>query len=563
MNFQQRQQRYREAVATRGRGRVGIKYSDAFGFSNSSKIVEGGLFAFNVNLDKLGDDVNELVVHCLIRFPPEEEIFFSLCIRSGLPSLKRRLDEMKRSGASKSRAAKGAVDAESSEEFQLEAGGDEAAGTGLLSYTDNNKNVKGYIGRDGLLYTRNKGFWDSLPTDLSQLPPGIKIDEVIFSVWPPEVASRKSLFARDFVGYLGNLVGQANVYEEQAWHAETTVGASMRRMPPTVPIEEVEASVKALGGHYPGGEVLRLHAALNFSQRKHFVILSGLSGTGKTQLIHQYARAVHGVKSMTERDPFLFTCPVRPDWTDPAGLTGYPDVLTRKFLVPTFLEAALLATANPDSPVFVVLDEMNLARVEYYFADVLSCIETPGELLRLHTSSVPMEGSNGIAVPAAMPMPPNLYIIGTVNVDETTHGISDKVLDRAQVIDMSTVDLEGFFASLAGRDGALKTAVELCAGPLVKIHAVLSPHSQAFGYRVGEEVARYMAFATSTLGQSADLVLDDLLVQKVLVKLRGSERQRPMLHTLRGLVASEGKAFKLIDRLLVDLDDFGSFQASR
>lgn len=563
MNFQQRQQRYREAVAVRTRGRDGIKFSDAFGFSNSAKIVEGGLFAFNVNLDKLGDDVKELVVHCLIRFPPEEEIFFSLCVRSGLPSLKNRLEEMKRNGASKAKGSKGPPEVETADEFQLEAGGEEAAAAGQLGYTDNNKNVKGYIGRDGLLYTRNKGFWDSLPLDPSLLPPGVKIDEVIFSVWPPEVASRKSLFARDFVGYLGNLIGQANVYEEQAWPSETLVRASMRRMPSAVAIEELEASVKTLGGHYPGGEVLRLHAALNFSQRKHFVILSGLSGTGKTQLIHQYARAVHGIKSMAERDPFLFTCPVRPDWTDPAGLTGYPDVLTRKYLVPTFLEAALLATANPDSPVFVVLDEMNLARVEYYFADVLSCIETPGELLRLHTSSVPMEGSNGIAVPAAMPMPPNLYIVGTINVDETTHGISDKVLDRAQVIDMSAVDLVGFFDGLAARDTSIKPAIDMCSSVLVQIHEALSPHAQAFGYRVSEEVARYIAFATSTLGQPADKVLDDLLVQKILVKLRGSERQRPMLHMLRSLVAPDGKAAKLIDKLLVDLDDFGSFQASR
>ena len=95
-----------------------------------------------------------------------------------------------------------------------------------------------------------------------------------------------------------------------------------------------------------------------------------------------------------------------------------------------------MATAHPNSPVFVLLDEMNLARVEYYFSDVLSCIET-GEALQLHSNSVPLEGSTGISISAEMPIPTNLYIIGTINVDETTNPVSDKVLDRAIIIEMS------------------------------------------------------------------------------------------------------------------------------
>ena len=150
----------------------------------------------------------------------------------------------------------------------------------------------------------------------------------------------------------------------------------MRRMPTTIPVAEIEAAVKTSGGHYPHGEVRRYHAALNFLTHKHFVILSGLSGTGKTQLALRYARAVHGISDSKRPDPFLLVCAVRPEWTDPTGLTGYYDVLSNRYVVPPFLEAVLLATAHPDSPVFVVLDEMNLARVEYYFSDVLSAIET-------------------------------------------------------------------------------------------------------------------------------------------------------------------------------------------
>ena len=86
-----------------------------------------------------------------------------------------------------------------------------------------------------------------------------------------------------------------------------------------------------------------------------------------------------------------------------------------------------LATAHPASPVFVVRDEMNLARVEYYFSDVLSAIET-GEAMHLHSNSVPLEGSTGTSIWAELPLPQNLYITGAVNVDETTNPVSNKVL---------------------------------------------------------------------------------------------------------------------------------------
>ena len=69
----------------------------------------------------------------------------------------------------------------------------------------------------------------------------------------------------------------------------------MQRMPSTIPVNEIEAAIAQLGGHYPSGEVRRFHAALNFLSHKHFVILSGLSGTGKTQLALKYARAIHGL----------------------------------------------------------------------------------------------------------------------------------------------------------------------------------------------------------------------------------------------------------------------------
>jgi len=351
------------------------------------------------------------------------------------------------------------------------------------------------------------------------------------------------------------------VHELRVWDEAAAVSPEMQRMPTAIPLAEIETAVAALGGHYPGGEVGRFHAAMNFLPHKHFVILHGVSGTAKTQLALKYARSVHGLRPNVP-DPFLFVCPVRPEWTDPTGLTGYYDVLLNRYTVPPFLEAVLLATAHRHSPVFVVLDEMNLARVEYYLSDVLSCIET-GEVLQLHSHGVPLEGSNGTAVPSALPMPANLYIAGTVNIDETTNPVSDKVLDRAIVIDMSKVDLQGFFAALEAREPALKNARAACEKHLVSVLEIMTAHGFGFGYRVAEEAVRYQAFNAAHLGASAMGVTDDLMVQKVLVKLRGGLRQRPLLTELGKALDGLPRSQAFIAKLTADLDDFGSFQASR
>jgi 5-methylcytosine-specific restriction enzyme B len=548
------------------------RYATAYGFSNSTKVIEGGVFAFNANLGKLANEDKQLVVHCVIRFPTDEEVYFSVVIESGLPAMRHWVQEMEGLGTSKPVGSKGAEESagEEEQEEEEEEEEEEAVATAKTKgkraaanpYTDNSKNVKGFIGRDGRLYVRNKGFWNGMPQDLAGIAGGgFPISQILFAVWPADVRARKSLSAREFVGYIGSLIGPPNVHEVLPW-PRTSAEATSMRMPTDIPLSEIEDSIASLGGHYPGGEIARLHASLNYTSRKHFAILSGLSGTGKTQLIQQYARAVHGVRSMTERDPLIFMCPVRPDWTDPTGLTGYPDVLTKKYLVPTFLEAVLLAAAEPESPVFVVLDEMNLARVEYYFADVLSCLETPGEVLRLHSNGVPMEGSNGGSVPDSLPLPKNLFIVGTVNVDETTHGVSDKVLDRAQSIEMSSVDLPGFLDSLATRETALQAAIAACRPQLLEIHRHMNDAGQGFGYRVAEEVVRYIDFATK-LGVLQVEILDQMLVQKVLTKLRGTVRDKPMLDALQGLVAPDSRASNLLGRLARDLEDFGSFQASR
>lgn len=556
MSSATRQQQFEQVITARTEVLPGARIAKNFGFSNSARVIEGGLFACTNNLEAYSANLAagktpplpQFVFLCVLTFPPQDEVYFAISVRAEADRVNNGLLKVFHEGEERNR--------------QLVASGKKP---GSIS-----NNVKFYITDTGDLFFHNYDFMETLRPAESELPLDpdckAKVDSILFSIWPPAASARRSLLAREFVGYLGDLIGRDKIHELRVWIDAETVSADMQRMPQTLPVAAIEAAVTAAGGHYPDGEVRRYHAALNFLQHKHFVILSGLSGTGKTSLALSYARAVHGLTDPKAADPLLFVCPVRPEWTDPTGLTGYYDVLSNRYVVPPFLEAVLLATAHPDSPVFVVLDEMNLARVEYYFSDVLSAIETIGKgggTLSLHSNSVPLEGTTGTSIRAELPFPSNLYITGTVNVDETTNSVSDKVLDRAVVIDMSKVDLAGFLAKLVERYPSLDAARAACEGHLLAAHGIMTAHRLGFGYRVAEEVVRYHAFVAEHLAAAPNDTTDDLMVQKVLVKLRGAEKQRTLLTSLAKALAGLTRSQEFITGLIADLDEFASFQASR
>ncbi|KEY59878.1 McrB family protein [Serratia sp. DD3] len=553
MSLEERQQKFLSEVQKHFGATKATRTNKLFGVSNSAKIVEGGMQIGVANLQAVRDDAEAFIIASVMKFPPEDEVYFAILVRKDKANFLTRLADMKRLGLACKATGKGQDD-----DSQEESDSSESDKT--FKYSDRNNLVSLYLAQDGQLWMRNAGFWNSLNFDLSQYEPAVTIDEIVIALHPPTASARRSLLAREFIGWLGTLVGRGKIRELTVWHDVVALKPSMLRMPSSVSINEIEDSVKTLGGHYPNGEVRRFHAALNFLDHKHFVILSGLSGTGKTQLALKYARAVHGLKNSEDIDPLLFECPIRPEWTDPTGLTGYYDVLTNRYVVPTFLEAVLVATAHRESPVFVVLDEMNLARIEYYFSDVLSCMETGGSL-QLHSNNVPLEGSTGTSIRAELPLPTNLFIIGTINVDETTNPISDKVLDRASVIDMSTVDTSGFLTLLATRYPNLRTACAISEPKLTEIHEIMQQYGLGFGYRLIEEFVRYHAFNIEHIKIESSDVTDQLLVQKVLVKLRGAERQRQLLKSLEKICEGLPQAQSYIRKLLSDLDDFGSFQA--
>src|SRR5690606_16709188 len=143
------------------------------------------------------------------------------------------------------------------------------------------------------------------------------------------------------------------------------------------------------------------------------------------------------------------------NWTDSTELFGYYSVLEEKYVLTPLLKFLLTARDYPEKPFFLILDEMNLSKVEHYFSDFLSCLESrimkengriEQEALKLHNYSGYIETSDIYydLVPEKLDLPLNLYVTGTVNIDETTYAFSPKVLDRANVIEFNEVSVSRY-----------------------------------------------------------------------------------------------------------------------
>ncbi len=297
-------------------------------------------------------------------------------------------------------------------------------------------------------------------------------------------------------------------------------------------------------------------AALRSGGGKNFIILRGVSGTGKSRLVAALAKAIFGAPAVDR--PYLTMIEVRPDWTDGTPLLGHYDPVAGHYVRTPFLDA-MSAAADSETPVFVCLDEMNLARVEYYLADCLSAMESGNDLL-LDTRG---DGS----VRARVRWSPNLFLFGTVNVDETTLRMSDKVLDRAQVIDTSDIKLSGSLDKWLSESSALnederarvKEVVEGTWGALREVEA-------HFGFRAARAVVRFVNEAKASSGGVLDVdrALDAQLCQKVLTKLGGEGDQwaKP-LSVLGGVfdkLGTESRSAATVARMRRDLERLGSFQ---
>jgi 5-methylcytosine-specific restriction enzyme B len=270
MSASERQQQFEKAIKALPEVRPEARIAANFGFSNSARVVEGGLFACTNNLENYSEKlvagttaIEQMVLLCVLTFPPQDEVYFAISVKSDIGRLNGGLLKLHAEGAERNKSLISA-----------------SKKPGSIS-----NNVKFYITDSGELFFHNYDFKDSLTEARAkgELDPDClaKIDGIYFAIWPPAASARRSLLARNFVGYLGALIGREKVHELRVWDEAGAVSPEMRRMPATLLVDDIEAAIAALGGHHPGGEVRRFHAALNFLRSKHFVILAGLSGTGK------------------------------------------------------------------------------------------------------------------------------------------------------------------------------------------------------------------------------------------------------------------------------------------
>jgi len=592
MDFEQRQKAFADRVAEKvGIGRFTRngpwKFTGSFGVSNRVLLVENAMQVGTGNFDSWSEVPEGIVLASVIRFPPSDELYFALVIKNDRDKFFQRLRKMKDLGsiqgeqeesrpvnrqnmrikttstnsAAQETLLSDLLDSDEDNNLAEEEASGSENGNNII-YRNRNNTVALYLADDGKIYLRNKGFWDSFPSDKTGLDPAVEVDKFLFAVYPPEPSVTRNLLVQEFIGYFVGLVGRDKVEEIQPWPGDIKISPAMRRMPSNLSLREIAGRMQRLGGYFTGRLLERYHVALNHLEHKHFVILTGLSGTGKTSLAKFYSLAVHGIENPEAKDPFFFICPVRPDWTDPTGLIGYYDIVTNKYIVTPFLEAILIATAHKNTPVFVCIDEMNIARAEFYFADVLSAMESRVPL-HLHSNSVPLEGSRGEPVPDSIALPPNLFITGTINVDESTQPLSDKILDRANTIDMSQVDVNGFLTDRGTRYPELASSISACANLLIQLDSALLPHGLGFGYRVMEEFVRYVAFVQKTGIMEDEAALDSQIAQKILIKLKGSETQRKLLEQLTRILNTYPDSLKIVNSLQNQLEEYGSFQNLR
>jgi MoxR-like ATPase len=334
--------------------------------------------------------------------------------------------------------------------------------------------------------------------------------------------------------------------------------------PPEVPMpdelfRDFADAVDASGLRFPAGSSL-VRSFLSSLLAKPFAILTGLAGSGKTQLAMRLGEWFGTDEHGRHRHVVV---PVRPDWTGPESIFGYEDALRTSatgapvWFVPEAFEFVLRAADDPEHPYLLILDEMNLAHVERYFSDFLSGVESRRPVLPDLVFNPPSrQWVLRDAEAQRIPLPRNLFVVGTVNVDETTYMFSPKVLDRAFTFEFRVTSDEldaelrrptaapagddqrvRAFASLSERDDWQREhphpARDEIVAELKKAHTILAAANQEFGHRTLYEILRFCAFFAATGDSDAHTALDLAMMQKVLPKVHGSRRRvEPVLAAL-------------------------------
>lgn len=339
---------------------------------------------------------------------------------------------------------------------------------------------------------------------------------------------------------LGNLFNAFNVPDAAATFKkitsdtyEVSIKGGEKEMTIKEKVAAIKSYIAARGFNYEGDLIENFYLSL---KSKPFVILAGTSGTGKTRLVKLFAEAIGAQMKLV---------PVRPDWSDSSDLFGHTD-LSNDFHPGAIIDFIKQAEWNKDTPHFICLDEMNLARVEYYLSDILSIIETRDRKANGRIETDPLlddtyfKRTEDQKKYGRVYLPENLYIIGTVNMDETTFPFSKKVLDRANTIEFSFANLMsrptagGTEAAQKLDNSFLKTDylylsecddVDLIDGVcfnLEELNQILLKANLHVGYRVRDEISFYMMNNKNADLLTEEAAFDHEIMQKILPRIQGS-----------------------------------------
>ena len=314
---------------------------------------------------------------------------------------------------------------------------------------------------------------------------------------------------------------------------------------------------------------------------KPFVLLAGISGTGKSRIVRKLAQATTTQKYNNDEDRWKDNRPenfeliqVKPNWHNSMDVVGFYSNISGKYEFTPFVEFIVKAWQHQDTPYFLCLDEMNLAPVEEYFAEFLSAIESRStnengeyitdpiikpfkkfgkdvceDMLKHLLGEAHYTESNPLAeqfTKKGLTLPPNLMVMGTVNMDETTFSFSRKVLDRAMSMEMNEVDYDKFLSGESEQFPLLKDINDLLVkrpqlasevkeeidsakviGYLKDVNNLLDGTPFKLGYRAANEAMLYVAASRDFAGEkfSIEKALDEFTLMKILSRIEGDDNR--------------------------------------
>jgi energy-coupling factor transporter ATP-binding protein EcfA2 len=305
-------------------------------------------------------------------------------------------------------------------------------------------------------------------------------------------------------------------------------------------LDHIKRYIAARGYYFDDETVHNYHICL---KTRPFVILAGLSGTGKSKLTQLYAEAM----GHTVQNEHYLRIAVRPSWNDDRFLLGYLNSITGEYVVEPSLEFVVRAEEDRDNLYFFCLDEMNLAHVEYYFSQFLSALEEENSAdRRIHlfsrsTEQRLIQQGRKIDYGPVVIIPENLLFTGTINVDETTQPLSDKVIDRANTLEFFDVDLDKIpdrqpppdpipISASTWKSYVVQEPDSSYRDRVIEIGNILNQAGLGLGYRVLREIELYIANSSGLL--EPDVAFDLQVKQRILPRVRGTASIGDMLSNL-------------------------------